>query len=141
MERAEKTEPQGSYANPVGLDSVLSKLSCPLRGDDPREFPQRKHCGNQRAREASGSLPLTSGQEDKDASGSTQQILRTAWAWRTEEAGQRGTAGWTLEWSLRKELGWRVPNGAWKELGLGYSGSLALVTICLKFKLDMANSI
>lgn len=34
-----------------------------------------------------------------------------------------------------------MPNGAWKELGLGYSGSLALVTICLKFKLDMANSI
>ena len=67
--------------------------------------------------------------------------MRTAWAWRTEEAGQRGTAGWTLEWSLRKELGWRVPNGAWKELSLGYSGSLALVTICLKFKLDMANSI
>lgn len=67
--------------------------------------------------------------------------MRTAWVWRTEEAEQKGTAAWTLEWSLRGELGWRVPNGAWKEFGLGYSGSLALVTVCLKFTLDMANSI
>lgn len=31
--------------------------------------------------------------------------------------------------------------GPRKELDLGYSGSLALVTVCLKFKLDMASSI
>lgn len=45
--------------------------------------------------------------------------------------GQRGKVhAWTLEWSLRGELGWRVLSGVWKEFGLCYSEP--------KFKQDMA---